>query len=489
MKIQKSIKKNAILNIIKTVCGVVFPLVTFPYATRVLGAENYGLYSFSTSIISYLTLVAGFGFATYATREGARIRNKENELHIFINEIFTLNIITTCLAYIILAFIIAFWNKLEIYSGCILVLSLSIFFTTIGTDWINIIFEDYEYITKRYIVCYLIQIMLLFLIVRGKNDVIQYAAVSVFSAVFANIINIIYLKRKYNISAKIKFDKQIFYHFIPAFIFFANSIVTVIYINSDITILGILKEDYSVGIYSVASRIYLLAKQLISAITVVIIPRMSALVAKNDDKSIAKVYSGALKTVILIVIPCVTGLFLESHNVVSLLSGNEYIDATSPLQILSIALIFATLGNVFINVILIPFKREKIVLIITTLSASVNIILNYLFIPSYSYNATATTTLIAEIIVFIIGFIEARKLQKIKVWREFIISIIGGFLVFVCCSSCSIVLYNYILQLFVSIITSVLLYFVLLILAKDNVFYDFFIKLLKIKNNFIKRKT
>lgn len=480
MEERRSIKVNATLNIIKTICSVVFPLITFPYATRILGTDNYGLYSFSASIISYISLIGGFGLASYATREGARKRSNKADIQTFVNQIFTLNILTTAIAYFILGVLLVTWDKLATYTNCILILSISIFFATIGVDWINIIFEDYKYITLRYIACYIIQIALLFILVRSKEDVLNYALVSVFSTVIANVLNVFYIRKKYKIVLSISATKDTIRHIFPAVVFFANSIVTIIYINSDITILGVLKGDYSVGIYSVASRIYLLVKQVIGAITAVIIPRMSALVAEKDEKSIENIYKGVVKTVLLILIPSVFGLFMEADNIVHLISGPDYIAASSPLRILSISLLFAVLSNIFINAILIPYRKEKSVLIITSVSAVVNIALNFYLIPEYDYNATAITTLIAEIIVFTTGLYVSWKIKKINAVKELIISSIGGITILLICLLGKFLFSDYLVELLFSVSISIIAYSVFLYIVKDNVIYNFIYKVIKL---------
>ena len=70
----KSIKKNAILNTIKVLMSVIFPLITFPYATRVLGTDNIGKVQFVSSFITFFTLLATLGINNYAVREGATYR-------------------------------------------------------------------------------------------------------------------------------------------------------------------------------------------------------------------------------------------------------------------------------------------------------------------------------------------------------------------------------------------------------------------------------
>ena len=188
-KNQRSLRLNSILNVIRQLCVIMFPMITFPYASRVLGATNYGKVNFGLSIISYISLVAGLGVTNYAIREGARIRQENSRVQKFINQIFTLNIFSTIFAYLILAVLLIFWHDLEIYRSLILVQSIVVFFTTMGVDWINSIYEDYLYITIRYLICQIVAVVLLFLFVKGPEDYIIYALVTTSSTVLANIWN------------------------------------------------------------------------------------------------------------------------------------------------------------------------------------------------------------------------------------------------------------------------------------------------------------
>ena len=137
---------NAFLNMTKQICAVIFPLITVPYVSRILQRENYGKYNFGNSIVSYFILIAGLGIVNYAIREGARIRNDRKKLNRFANEVFTINIYSTIIAYILLFIIVHFSAKLKLYQPLIFVQSLSIILTTLGADWVNSIFEDYLYI-------------------------------------------------------------------------------------------------------------------------------------------------------------------------------------------------------------------------------------------------------------------------------------------------------------------------------------------------------
>ena len=145
----KSLKLNAFLNTVRNVLNMIFPLITFPYVSRVLGANGLGIYNFSNSVISYFLLLAGLGISTYAVREGAKYRKSKENISFFASQIFSINVFSTIFSYIILFISLVIFPKLHMYAVCILIFSLQIAFTTIGTEWIYTIFEDYTYITVR----------------------------------------------------------------------------------------------------------------------------------------------------------------------------------------------------------------------------------------------------------------------------------------------------------------------------------------------------
>ena len=193
---KKSIKINAVLNIIKQCCAIIFPLITFPYVSRTLGVEAYGKVNFSSSIVSYISLLAGLGVSSYAIREGARIRDDKDKFQAFANEVFSINVLSTAFAYIALFIIILAWNRLNSYRALLVILSLNVILTTLGTDWVNTIYEDFLYLTVRYVICQSIAVITTVLFVKGPGDVILYAIFSNLGTMLANFLNLFYIRKK-----------------------------------------------------------------------------------------------------------------------------------------------------------------------------------------------------------------------------------------------------------------------------------------------------
>ena len=97
----RSIRINTLLNIIKTLVVLAFPLITYPYVFRILGVEQMGIYSFTKSIVNYFALIASLGITNYAIREGARIRDDRKKFEEFSSQMFSINLISTFIGYFV----------------------------------------------------------------------------------------------------------------------------------------------------------------------------------------------------------------------------------------------------------------------------------------------------------------------------------------------------------------------------------------------------
>lgn len=464
---KKSIGINAVINGAKTVLSLFFPLITYPYITRILQAEAIGQYNFSYSFINCFYILAALGIATYGIREGSRIRDDVNRLSEFVSEVYTINVLSTITSYILLVLFLTFFDKLKTYSSIIAVLSITMMFTTIGCEWVLTIYEEYFYITLRTISFLVFSTALMFLLVKNKEDVVVYAGILVLSNSGGNILNYFAARRKCKI--KIMFNRNIARHIKPIIILSANNIATTIYVHSDILILGLYTSDYHTGIYTLSSKIYSIIKQVLSAMIIVSIPRFSWLLGKNDTEGYQKLASRLINTFILLVFPCVVGLFALSGQIVLVISTNEFLPAIVPLRILSFALIFCIFTWFYTSCVLIPHNKEKAVLISTSVAASINVILNLFFIPVLGESAAAITTVIAEATSLCICLIYSKGLVRFMIYAKDIISIILGCIaIFFVCMLTIKFIKSSIISSVVSFFGSVTVYSIILLIFKNG---------------------
>lgn len=466
---KKNIGINAILNVIKSGLSVLFPLITYPYALRVIGIEGIGKVTYGNSILSYFSLLAALGISTYAVREGAKKKHKKDELNKFVNEVFTINICTTIFTYILLIVILVSVGKLADYRKLILLQSASIILTTIGMDWINTIYEDFFLITVRSIITHIVSMILLFIFVRTPEDYYIYAFLSVLTNGIVCISNIFYI-RKY-VKPQITLHPNFKEHMKPLLLMFSNTLAISVYVNFDTTMLGWLKGDYAVGLYAVAVKIYTIIKQMMQAIYVVAIPRLASYIGRKDERQYKNVYTKLWEYLSLILIPSGVGLMCISQEVIIFMGGKEFVQASLSLQILSLSLIFAIYGGLVTAVLNITLGREKDNLVATVWSAIINCGLNFVFIPLFSQNGAAFTTLISEIFVFVFCLVRIQKKRKYMdyslIRRSIRDSLLGGIGIIVC----TVIVKHFIINLYlrsgIIILTSVVAYSSIVLILKN----------------------
>lgn len=466
----KSLGKNAFLNGLRSVLNIIFPIITFPYVSRILSVGELGKYNWSNSFVSYFLLIAGLGIATYAVREGAKFRSDRNKISDFASQVFSINVFSTGVSYVLLILCILIFPKVESYSACIYIFSIQIIFTTLGTEWIYSIFEEYTYITARSIVFKILSVIMLFIFVRKQGDYLNYAGITVFSAVGSNVLNYLHAKKFCTIRFTLKINWK--EHLKPILIIFASSVATTIYLSLDTTLLGLINNNYVVGIYSVSTKMYNIGKQLIAAVLTVTIPRFALLWGRNKYREYRTLLLQVSNVLALISIPVAVGIFMLAPQIVLLLSSEKYIRAVSSLRLLCPAIIFSIFSWIFTSCVLIPAKRENKVLIITTISAIANLVLNLLLMPFLEENAAAITTSLSEAISMLLGIYYSkdiiRGVYNKKFWKDISIYIIGGLAIVVICISGNILFDSLIVAILFDVILSCLEYILILFGAKNQ---------------------
>ncbi|OWV05272.1 MULTISPECIES: flippase [unclassified Fibrobacter] len=479
---RNSVKINGVLNVVQRCCHILIPLLIFPYLTRILGAENFGKFSFSNSIISYVILVAMLGISTYAVREGARIRDDREAISQFTSEVFSINVVSGVIAIFGLFGFVFLFPKLGEYDTLIYIMCLMVPATILGRDFLNVVYEDFLYITLRYIVIQIVGVIMVFLLVRKSEDYTIYTGIYTFTMTFGYLINLFYT-RKY---APIRFTIHLNLkkHLSPILILFCGQVATIIYIQSDVTMVGIFSGDFDVGVYTLASKIYILSKSVIYALTSVAIPRIVYLLGSKEYDKYNAFSSRLFDYLLSITVPFAIGLFVFGEETIQLIGGAEYESGALSLQILSIALLVAIFAGYFCNAILVPNRQEKKFLNITIMSAVLNICLNFIMIPKIGILGAAITTLISEVLVVILSFKESLKCLKLSVYTRNVWATIFGsaLIVGVCCMTKCLV-ESSLLQLIVAIPLSALLYFVVQIVFKNDLYSKSFL------SKFIKRKS
>ena len=480
----KSIKINFIYNFILTSANIVFPLITAPYISYTLGAENIGKVNFATSLVNLFILISAFGIPRYGIREIAKNRDdKKNLTNAFWNLILIqagLTIIAIGLYLFIVFNVSRFQSELNMYMMMVLMLVLNVF----SIDWFYQGIEEYSYITIRNIVFKIISIILMFIMVKNSDDYIIYAGINIFGLCFNNVLN--YLNTRKYIDKKI-YKLEILRYLKELRIYFFTTLIIALYTQLDQLFVGY-RSEQDLAFYLRSKSIQVIGVNLTNSIVTVLIPRTAYLI-KNDYEVYKKIVSQCINYIYIIGLPCITGIFLLSKEIMVVLGGEEFISASYSLQIISFLIVISVIGNWQVNQILIPYRKEKIAFNIQCIAAIISVILNIMLVPKLSYIGAAIAWCITESMLVIMEGIAIKKECK-DINIKYINSSLIKYIISVICMAIPIVLIksiikNNILVIFISVTISPFIYVFSCILLKDEISLNI---LEQLKSKFTKNK-
>ena len=417
---QRSIKYNFIMNAILTISNFIFPLITFPYVSRVLGPDGTGKVSFAISLVSYFVMFTALGIPTYGIRTCAKVRDNREELSRTVQELVIIQILTGIIAFLALAVCLICIPRLQEDRTLYRIASSSIFFTVIGLEWMYKGLEEYTYITIRSLVFKFIALVAMFLLIHKSEDYVIYGGISIFAASASAVMNFFHAHRFVNMRPMGNYNFR--RHLKAVLVFFAMACATTIYTHLDVVMLGFMTTDTDVGYYNEAVKIKTILLGFVTSIGAVLLPRASYYVEQGEMGLFRQITGKALNFVILLAAPFVVYFIYYVQVGIRFLSGPAYGGAVLPMQIIMPTLLFIGITNVMGIQILIPTGREKYVLYSEIGGAVTDLILNAILIPHYHAAGAAFGTLVAEIVVLSIQWFFLREeihsaLLSISYWR------------------------------------------------------------------------
>ena len=421
-----SVKYNLLMNIILKASAVVFPLITFPYTVRTLGAEAYGRVGFAISVVSYFSLVASLGIPSYAVRKCAQKRDDPSELAKTVKEILIINTVSLCITYAAFIIGILFVPKLREDSTIMMINSLSIILQTFGVEWFYQAIEQYDYITARNIIVKIISILLLFVFVKSPEDIIPYSIVTIAGTVGSNILNFIRLPKL--VDLKPSYELDIRQHLKPIFVLFFYYAATTIYTNLDVVMLGFLTDNSMVGYYNASVKLKNVLVSVITALGAVALPRASYYLSSKEHDKFKGLIRTSLNLVLLLSLGFAAYFTIEAKPVMLLLAGGGYTESIQSMMWITPSIVFIGIGSITAWQLLIPLGRDKCTLIGAIVGAVVDFGVNWLLIPRYGAAGASIGTLCAEICVVIVHVIGLRDIINDFLDKHNIIKICAGVL-------------------------------------------------------------
>ena len=458
---------------------LIFPLITFPYSSRILLPDGIGKVAFARSFVEYFITIATLGIYTYGIREAAKVRDDRLQLSKLSREILTINLVSTVIAYLLLFISMACIPKLEAYRPLLIIISAKILFTSLGLEWLYGGMEDYKYITVRAFIFQIISVILLFAFVHRPEDYLIYASIAVISNVGSHICNWIHSKKYIDLFVRTKLELK--KHIKPIIILFAMAEVTKIYQVLDVTMLGFLCGDWDVGIYTSATKINRIIINLITAIGVVVLPRLAYFIKNGDTKKFQELVYKNFDIFFLLSVPSAIGLSLVGKAAILAFSGENFMAAVPVMRIMNTIIVISGIGSVVGTQTFIPMGKEKLVLYSLLLGSIANIALNFLLIPRYQALGAAVATVGSQIVLVGTELFWCRKIVDLRKVVNYFLLYLGNSLVmavgvFVCVQ----LIPGLWTSTIIAVCVGIAIYGLLLIAEKNRFLMDF-IKVIRAK--------
>ncbi len=419
-----SIKKNAVYNIVLSASQVLFPVLVFPYVSRVLGPAGMGSIGFVESFTQYFVLLAALGIPLYGVREIAKVRSNQHDRSIVFSELLCIHLLSTLLVSAIFVVLFLAIPRLSDYRTLFWIGTGILIGQVFLIEWLFQGLEAFKYITWRSLLVRVFAIVLIFLLVRDEGDVLIYYGISLLTVLGNLSMNVLYAKRFVGLKFKgLKLKR----HLKPLVYFYSFGIVVSVYTLLDTAILGFFKGDLDVGYYTTAVKLNKLLITVLTALTLVTIPALSQAYQDGDRQRIMALLHKSFGYMALIGIPAWVGLTVYAEEFITLFAGSQYLPAIVSLQIMAPTVFIIGLSNVFGMQILNPSNHERFFLRAALVGMAVSVTLNMVLIPYIGHRGAATTTLVTELVVLVFLYrYSKRVVEFFPDWRLLLKAIVSA---------------------------------------------------------------
>lgn len=414
-----SIGKNFIYNTAYQILAVLVPLVTTPYIARIFGADGVGVNSYVISMANVFSLFAALGVSAYGQREIAQNRDDKKQTAVLFWEIELLCVITTAIC-LIAWFVMAFLESN--YTHYFLVTSFTILAVAFDITWFFAGLEEFRFIVLRNTAVKLIGMLLLFLAIKTKDQLLLYMAMISVTGLVGNLSMWTYLPK---FLTKVSFKElRIFRHLRHTFVYFIPTIASSVYNMVDKVMLRFLTDGtLENGYYEETTKVVRTAQVVLLSINTVMASRMSYLFSQGKLEEMKKRLEKSISFILLLAYPFTIGIIGISEGFVPWFFGEGFDPVVMLLRVYSPLLIVVGISNCLGTQYLTPSGQRGRSSKGIIAGAVVNIILNVFLIPPFGATGATIASVIAELIIACVycymskGYISFGMLCKHSVKR------------------------------------------------------------------------
>lgn len=402
------IKRNYIYNVIYQLLVIMFPIITMPYISRIIGPNGIGIYSYTHSIVYYFVIISMLGINNYGNRSIAKVRENNKNLNKSFFEIYFIQFLMGVISLFIYICFLTFNDK---YSSIFTIQILYLISCFFDINWFYFGIEKFKFTSVLNICVKIAVIVLLFLFVNSKDDLEIYTFIMTSSILISQLILWIplhkYINIKYLKSLNIKFALK--KHFVPCLKLFIPVIAVSLYKYMDKIMLGIMTTIDDVAIYENAEKVVNLPICLITALGTVMLPRISNISNKLDKEKMNSYLDKTLSFSMFLSFPISFGLISVANLFAPLFFGSAFIECGNVIKYLAITNVFVSWASVIRMQFLLPKEKDNIYIVSVLFGAIINFVLNLILIKLIGLIGAVLATIFAE---FVVMFIQTYMIRR-----------------------------------------------------------------------------
>jgi O-antigen/teichoic acid export membrane protein len=408
MVIARKIAYNVLVSSISKILSTALALVSIGFITRYLGKEGFGDYATVLAFLSFFSAVSDLGLYQFSTREISRPGANVDEI---MGNAFSLRVISSLIIFFLSFLLILFLPYSQEVKYGVVIIAASFVFSS-GYQILNGVFQKNLAMDRVAVSELLGKIVQLGVVIVAVKLGLSFSWI-IASLLFNMLLSfclVYFWSRKY-VRLGFRFDFSYWKRFLrESYPIGIMAIVIFIYFKMDTLLLSLLKSNAEVGIYNVAYKVL----ENISFFPAMIIGLIFPIISQHifsDKQKFFDIANKTFKVFVLLTVPLVVGTSFLSGGLIRLIGGVGFSESALVLRILVFALAAIFFGN-FFNAILIAGNLQKKLMLILSVAAVLNISANLIFIPIFSYLASATISVATEFFVVIAtGFLVFRKLN------------------------------------------------------------------------------
>ena len=420
--------KNYLYNVVYQILLLLVPLITVPYISRVLGPELVGINSYTNSWMTFFMLVGQMGIALYGNREVAYHRENPIERSKIFWGIELLQVITITCALI--AYLGAVLLCSTTFKEYFLLQSFWIIAAGVDVSWYFMGVENFQRIVFRNMLVKLASVALIFLVVKGNNDLGKYIALLGLSNLVGNLTLWPYLKDEIKWVPISTWHP--FRHFYPALLLFVPTITTQVYLVVNRLMLGRMSTQSQLGQFQYTDQIIKVILAVVTASGQVMLPHIANKFSKGDVKGIRDSLYNSFDFITAIAIPMMFGIMAIAKQFAPWFLGKQFNDAGILMMIEAPVILFIGWSNVTGTQYLMPINRTKEYTVSVTVGAVINVITNLFLIALWGARGATLATDISEFAVAAVQLVYIRQtISRRKLFGQMWKYLLSGGIMFI----------------------------------------------------------